>query len=349
MRRSNEWRVYGPYQHGKQWRIQFSRGSRKARQTRYEAFATRIEAEACITGARDEAQGTTVRQAVDRFIARARMRGLVENTIDNYEFRLARLLDLPRNANKPLRWIRTRGAELYRATTKGAASDTHINGLNIGRMWGAFCVKEKLLKVNPFAGVEPHGRKARGADKPRLSVDESRVLEAHCFEHADDPNRVLTYAYLMLGKRASELTGITARDLDDDGWLIRIRRAKTVASIRPIPVPERLREMLLGLAKGKTPDAPLFTNMSGEAMSRFVARDRVRAVLKAAGVTVQPPQALRRTFTDNAERQGFALRSIAEQVGHTSASVTRRSYMSPETLEAGRVERNLKVIQGGQR
>jgi len=51
-------------------------------------------------------------------------------------------------------------------------------------------------------------------------------------------------------------------------------------------------------------------------------RDRVKAVLKRAGVTVLPPQALRRTFTDLASMQGHSLRAIGEMVGHTSTAVT---------------------------
>ena len=93
----------------------------------------------------------------------------------------------------------------------------------------------------------------------------------------------------------------------------------------------------------------LFLNQSGAPMTRYVARDRVKAVLKAAGVTVLPPQALRRTFVDNADRQGVALRTIGEMVGHETPAVTERSYMAAGRAEAARVERNMRVIQGGMR
>lgn len=351
MRRSNEWSVHGPYEHRQRWRIHYvRRGPDGSRETKYETFATRAAAELVAKGARDEAQGTTVEMAVDAFLKwKSESKGAVENTIDNYRFRLWRLLGLPRNSGRPIRWCARRGAELYQSSIRGA-SDTHINGLSVGRMWGRFCVKEKWLKVDPFAEVEAKGKRRKGSTKERLTVNESRKLETYCFAHADDQDCVLTYGYLMLGKRASELVGVTARDLDDDGWRLRITKAKTETSVGSIPLNADLRGMLLGLANGRVPTAHLFTQRGGrEPMSRFSARDRVKAVLKKAGVPELPPQALRRTFTDNALMQGQALHRIADMAGHTSVAVTQRSYAAPGQVEAANVTRALKVMQGGKR
>lgn len=341
-------RIYGPYQHGEQWRVHEVETSGGRRHTTYHCFETIDEAEAFINAASGEAQGDTVKSAVDAFLDAKRRRGLADVTIDNYEHRLNRLLGLPKNGNRPLRWVRDRGDQLYQASVFGAG-DTHINGLNVGRMWGNFCVKQRMLRANPFADVEAVGRKRHGSTKERLSVNESRKLEAYCCAHADEQDCVLTYGYLMLGKRASELAGALVRDLDDDGRLLRIRKAKSVASVGSIAVPEVLREMMLGLAEGRALDAPLFANTSGEPMSRYSARDRVRAVTKAAIGREVPPQELRRTFTDNAGRQGIALKSIAEMTGHTSPSVTRRSYIGRDVVDAAAVERNFKVLAGGAR
>lgn len=342
-------KVYGPYPHGDQWRLHYvSRGADGKRTTEYATHATRASADLELAGARDEAQGVTVRAAVDKFLAWKRDKGCAETTIENYTFRLSRLLDLEANGARPLSWVRARGDELYKASVYGAG-DTHINGLNVGRMWGGFLVKSKLVKIDPFANVEAIGRRNRGSGKSRFTVNESRKLEAYCFAHADDPYCVLTYGYLMLGKRASELVGVTVRDLDDDGWLLRISKAKTEASIGSIGVNAQLRDMLLGIAKGKADDVRLFTNLGGGVLTRHTAYVRVRAVMSAAEVPVLSPQALRRTFIDNASRQHIALRSIAEMAGHTSTAVTTRSYMSPEQADAAAVERNFRVLAGGKR
>ena len=84
-------------------------------------------------------------------------------------------------------------------------------------------------------------------------------------------------------------------------------------------------------------------------MSRYTARDRVKAVLKRAGVTVLPPQALRRTNADLGVIQGRALTTVAEALGHTSSAVTARSYASAEAVDGARAERVLHVLQGGRR
>lgn len=346
MRHHEGTRIYGPYEHKKCWRIHIVETSGGRRKTRYRSYKTLAEAEAYLDTAGQKAQGITLRMAVDRFLEAKRARELAGTTIENYEFRLRRLLGLDRNGNRPMRWLVGRGAELYEASAYGAG-DTHINGLMVGRMWATWCVKQKLLRANPFDDVETIGRRRKGSGKSRLTVNECRKLEAHCFAHADDPDCVLTYGYLMLGKRASELVGIRVRDLDDNGWLVRIVKAKTEASEGDIAIPVQLRDMLLALASGKKPDAYLFVNYSGRPMSRYTARDRVRDVCAEAKVQVLPPQALRRTFVDNAKRQRIALRSIAEMVGHTTPAVTGRSYMDPGVAEAEAVERNFKVIQGG--
>lgn len=349
MRRSKDGiRIYGPYRHGEQWRIHEVESSGGKRQTTYHRFATADEAEAWINAACGQAHGDTVKSAVDGFLAAKRLRGLADVTIDNYKYRLNRLLGLEKNGQRPIRWVRDRGERLYAASVFGAG-DTHINGLNVGRMWGAWCVKQRLLRANPFAAVETVGRKRHGSTKGRLSVNESRELEAYCCKHGDEQDCALTYGYLMLGKRASELAGALVRDLDDNGWLLWIRKAKSAASVGSISVPGVLREMLLGLAERRAGDASLFTGFEGQPMSRFMARDRVRAVTKAAIGRAVPPQELRRTFTDNAGRQGIALRSIAEMTGHTSPSVTRRSYIGRDVVDAAAVERNFKVIAGGKR
>ena len=151
--RQTGWRVNGPYKHGRKWRVVYTRGSGAARETEYDAFDTRAEADACIEGAVDVKQGFTIRKAVDAYLEAKRERGLAGTTIENYEHRLWRLLGLPSNCARPVRWVGGRGSELYAASVYGAG-DTHINGLNVGRMWGAWCVKKRILKSNPFEDVE---------------------------------------------------------------------------------------------------------------------------------------------------------------------------------------------------
>lgn len=322
-------RVNGPYKHGRKWRIQFTRGSGDSRETSYETFATKAAAEAGIDAATDLAQGVTVRAAMEQYLAECRARGLAATTLSNYEDRLQCLLGPV--LSRPVRAVLARAAELYAATWPGRAADTHRHGLVVGRLWARWCVKRGLLRVNPFVDVEMVGRKVVGADKARLTVDESRQIEDWCLTHPADPGAVLTLGYLYLGSRASELVKRDVRDLDDDGRLLWIRATKSEAGRRRLAIPPELRLLLLGLAAGKASDAPLFAGERGVRWSRYVARRQVQRACAAAGVPVLPPQALRRTQATLATEAGETALAVARHLGHATGAapaVTGRSYVA---------------------
>jgi integrase len=255
MRRSNEPRIYGPYQHGDQWRLHVVTGSGGERKTTYDCYPTRELAEAALAGARSQAQGATVKDAVDALLAQMRTNGLAESTIETNEYRLWHFFQLPQHANRPLRWLTGRGDELYAAAQVKRSAETHQAELTLAKQLGDLCVKKRWLRSNPFALVETVGRKTHGSTKARLRVDESRKLRAYCLERGDDQHAVITLAYLLLGSRASELVKRDVRDLDDDGRLLWINRTKTIAGVRRLMIPEELRVLLLELTKDRGPDA----------------------------------------------------------------------------------------------
>ena len=110
--------------------------------------------------------------------------------------------------------------------------------------------------------------------------------------------------------------------------------------------------MLLKLAAGRPPDAPLFVRPDGVRWSRYIARRRVREALEHAGVTVLPPQALRRTHATLATEAGESALAVARQLGHATGAapaVTGRSYVGRDAAVAAQGDRALRVIQGGRR
>src|SRR5690606_20809210 len=227
------------------------------------------------------------------------------------------------------------------------SADTHHAELALAKQVGDLCVKKRWLKSNPFAIVEPVGRKTHGSTKPRLRVDESRKLRAFCLEQPDDQHRVITLAYLLLGSRASELVKRDVRDLDDNGNLLWINRTKTVAGTRRLTIPEELRGPLLQLARGKAPDAPIFTKENGERATRYWAYHHVKRICREAKVPELSPQALRRTQSDLATDAGVAAIEIARHLGQTSPVVTDRSYRDPNVVAEAKQERAFRVIAGG--
>jgi integrase len=355
MRHINEPRLYGPYQHGELWRIHIVTRCGSGRKTTYQAFATRALAEAFLAGARDEAQGVTVKAAVEMFIAKNRVKGNTAGTIAVYEHRLNAILNLPTNDNRPIRWLVGRGDELYQASKqrksgKARANDTHIGGLSTGKRFGAFCLKQKLLKVNPFDEVEPDGRLRRGASKARLGVDEARALRAWCHQ-VGGIDAVLTLGYLLLGSRCSELTDRYVHDVDDGGRLLWLNRTKTEAGERRLIVPDELRPMLLELAKGRAPDERLFLNQSGKPMTRRVSYQRITKITGKVIGRVLGPQSLRRSQSTFATDAGATGPMVSAHLGHVvhqeMSAITKRSYVDANSVRDAMIERGFHVLDGG--
>lgn len=287
--------------------------------------------------------------AVDALLDRMRNEGLGAGTVETAEYRLWHFFGLPVNANRPVRWLSNRGEDLYAAAQVKRSADTHQAELALAKQLGDLCVKRRWLRANPFASVDPAGRKRHGSSKPRFRVDESRKLREYCLARSSDPRAVVTLAYLLLGSRASEIVRRDVRDLDDGGALLWIERAKTPTGNRRLIVPDELRAPLLRLAKGKKPTEPIFTKEDGARATRHWAYHHVRQIMKEAGVPVLSPQAIRRTVTDLGTEAGALGPVIAAHLGQTSEAVTDRSYRDPNIVAEAARGRSFRIIAGGRR
>ena len=340
-------RAYGPYKHGNKWRVHFVDRSGGGRSTTYEIFDAEADAQRCRDGANDEARGVTVSAAIAAFLEAKRTQGRARLTISTYEGRLT--LFLAKYLTRPVRAIANRSAELYDAAIANHSADYHRNMLAVAGIWAKWCVKRRWLRSNPFAEVEPVGRRVLGADKARLTVDESRKLEAWCLARRDQ-DAALTLGYLYLGPRCSELAQRSVRDLDDGGSLLWIGKTKSVAGRRKLRVPIALGELLRQLCADRPGDSPIFVDSKGKRMTRNAARPRVRAVCALAGVPVLPPQALRRTQASLATEAGETALAVARHLGHSTSGapkVTAQAYIERDAAVAAQGERALRVIQGG--
>ena len=349
-------RIYGPFEHGDRFRVHVVTRRGGKRTTTYKSFASRAYADAFIAGARDEAQGCTVTMAIDAYLAAPTKRGREDSTIVTTRTALRMLLAA--YLQRPLRSLAGRGEEIYLAAQtypaghrhagQRRAADTHRVWLTRARTFGKWLVKQRWLKANPFADVDPVGKRVYGADKARLSVDESRVLDAWCRAHDHDHGAVLTLGYLILGGRASELISANVSDLDDGGRLFRIRKSKSLAGRRALAIPPELRLLLLAVAGGRDGSAPLFQS-GGRRWSRFTARLHVKRVCLAAGVSELYPQALRRTQATLATDAGETALAVARHLGHATGEapvVTGQSYIGRRSAADASIARSVRVLSG---
>lgn len=360
-------RIYGPEKHGRWWRVTVVTGRGRSRERVHQKFETEQKALRWMAGARDEAQGVTVSEAIDQYLVAKTSKGNEESTTQATRSALTVLLG--EYLHRSIRSLRGHGEELYAAAQiyppghdragQARAADTHRVWLTRAKTFGRWCVKQKWLRENPFAEVEPAGKRVYGADKPRHTVDESRKLRAYCHAHPEDQGAVLTLGYLLLGPRASELVKLDVRDLDDGGRLMQIGRTKTLAGRRRLLIPDELAPLLLAIAANRPPDAPLFASdasrrwPAGRRWSRFAAYYHVTRVCDSAGVPPLGPQALRRTQATLATDAGATGLMVAQHLGHAVAEaapvVTRKHYIGRSAASDAQVERALRVIEGGRR
>jgi len=319
-----------------------------------------------MSGAREESQGITVSDAVDQYIAAKVIKGNEASTIDLTRDALTALLG--KYLQRAIHSLQGRGEAIYAAAQvypkghtcagKPRAADTHRVWLSRAKMFGRWLVKHKMLRENPFANVDPAGKRVFGADKPRHTLDEARKLRAYIHAHPRDQGAVLTLGYLLLGTRASELVRLDVRDLDDGGRVMQIGRTKTLAGRRRLLIPDELAPLLLAIAAGRPANAPLFATEgsrrwpAGRHWSRFRAYDNVRRVCRAAGVPELGPQALRRTQATLATDAGATGLMVAKHLGHAVAdaapTVTRQHYIGRNEASDAQAERALRALTDGE-
>src|SRR6185503_18244130 len=211
-----------------------------------------------------------------------RDRGLRSSTVTRMEYHLRAFFQLDaKEGGRTVAFARTGGLladlttccgeELYAALRRVSAVDTHQNGLNTAKAFGAWCVEQKWIRDNPLEQIKPVGQRNRG--KPQLRLDEARRLVTLCEQKArkGDEAAIAVLTAFLLGLRASEVTDRVVRDLDDGGRLLWVEFGKTRRSRRTLEVPAMLRPFLVALAEGRPPDAQLITRA---ATPRGGRRDR---------------------------------------------------------------------------
>lgn len=334
-------RVNGPYQHRNHWRVRITASSGACE---YHSFATRAEAEAFATAARDEIATLTASAAMERYLEHLATFGgsrstqpVRASTLVTVRHKLSAILGL-RAGDYPLSDL-TPGkcARLYEARTRDVRPDTHRGELITLQAFGDWLVASKLTRTNPAAGVRPRG--ALSAGKAILYTDDA----ARLFQVANDgtPEGLAVVTVLVCGLRAGELLGLTCRDLDAGGTILRVAHStegKNRRARRNIAVPDVLQPALRALRGDRLPGEPLWPTLN-----RFSLRKLVASYCKRAGVPVVTTHGLRGTALTEAAKASLA---VAQQLaGHRPGHrVTVDHYVAPGTLESTRAAEIARVV-----
>lgn len=336
-------KIYGPFKHGRRWRVVLvgadgTRSHPSESEGGPSGFATREAADIYIDEWRKDAEERTVAGAVDEYLAHLRARGKRPGTVTTARYRLRGLLRTVER-DRALRTLTPRVArELLERRQTEVVTDTQVGELTAARGFAAWCVGRGWLSGDPFAGLEHAGARARG--KAQLRIDEARRYVECALSEGTEAGLAAAIALLM-GMRASEITGRVVRDVDDGARVLWIEHAKSRKGDRHLEVPAVLRPRLAELAAGRGGGEPLFGDVDRHWLYRHVQR-----LCKAAGVPLVCTHGLRGTQA-SISVLAVPAEHVAAALGQTGPAVTRRHYLAAGAERTGQQRAALRVITGG--
>lgn len=139
-------------------------------------------------------------------------------------------------------------------------------------------------------------------------------------------DRAILETLYSSGLRVSELTGLTIRDINLAGGMLRVMGKGGKERIVPLGSRAvRAIQEYLDSRGGGTATAPLFLNSRGDRINRrSVARIVDAHVHEIAAFKHISPHTLRHTFATHMLEGGADLRAIQELLGHASLSTTQK-------------------------
>ena len=355
-RRKGGKRVLGPYQNRGNWQL-FIVDAEGERDPQY--FATEKEAlsvkRALLREIKEEVE-QTVDEAIDAYELYLRdEKGNRPSSINLTVHRLRSFF-----TDHDLRIVKvdpTRAAGYYATLIKRKKADgtpisvdTHRNTLAEARSFLKWChTKKGWTRGNALDGVEGIGRRKHG--KPQLRIDEFRKFVRKALELAEAGDQGAVGALMtgILGLRAQEITQRVVRDLDDEGHVLWIEKAKTEKGNRSVEIPEMLRSFLLAQAEGKAPQAYLFSTPSRGRHWRDWPRENVQRICRLVGVPEVCAHSMRGLHSTLAFERGATGHLVAAAMGHEDVRTTLRSYADPKAVSGAKQRTVLGVVQGGLR
>jgi integrase len=227
---------------------------------------------------------------------------------------------------------------LYAARVAKAKPDTHRAELTMVSAMFGWCVERGWIRSNPFADVKPEGRKSRR--RAHLRIDEARKFLDAALSDATDAGPACALALLM-GLRASEITGLRVRDIDDGARVLWVADAKTEAGVRHLEIPEELRARLQRQVADRDGDERVF----GDADRQWLYYHCER-LCGAANVPEVSPHALRRTWSAIGA-EAMPVDAVARALGQRGGTVNRRHYQPSGSEQRRTSGAALRSIQGG--
>jgi integrase/recombinase XerC len=268
--------------------------------------------------------------AIETFLGNmSKVRGASPHTVAAYRRDLREFADLLNKRELPLDGsdsVRSFMGHLFR---RGLARTTMARKMSAVRSFYRYLVRQGAIKANPCDAI-PTPKTPR--TNPRfLSLEEvTALLDSAAGDGISDLRDLAMWELLYSsGLRVSELAGLSVKDWDPEGKLVRVlgKGNKT----RLVPLGERASGRLEKYmrASGRWPlvrdDSPVFLNRDGKRLSVRGIQQRLETRLRRCGLDTRiSPHVLRHTFATHLLDSGADLRAIQEMLGHESLQTTQR-------------------------
>jgi integrase len=284
--------------------------------------------------------GPTVTRAIDLYASQLRANGLRERSIKTTIYRLSKFFGPV--ALQPLASLtQSQAKDLFMALTDGSV-DSKRNTLAEAKTFCRRARTNRWTEVELLSEVVGQGRRKKG--KAKHTKDEAKRYLNKCRQLAVDPNpkkaeaAVAAAIPLLLGYRASEVVDREVRDLDEDGSVLRVPRAKSHAGIRSQELPAWFQPLLRRLTAGKQPTDRIFNH------DRTWLLHQVKRICRLAGVPEVSAHGLRGTHADLSLHAHVTALAVSQALGHTSIATTFGNYADQEIVEKQQYAQALSAL-----
>lgn len=265
--------------------------------------------------------------AVTQYLERLRVeRGSSVHTLAGYRRDLARLVTFARDVPvMDWRGLNTEHMQSFiaREHRRGQSARSIQRLLSACRGLFDDLLREDEIKASPAAGLQ--APKAARKLPQVLDADEvARLLSFELITAEDVRDCAMLELFYSSGLRLAELCGLRWADLQLEQGMVRVQGKGD--KVRDVPVGRRARQALERLRKqgGDGAGQAVFKGHNGEAISRGVVGQRVRAIAQRQGIDKRVyPHLLRHSCASHLLESSGDLRAVQELLGHADIATTQ--------------------------